>query len=405
MAMTRTLTTAVAVTLLVTAGLAPATRADTEVSPAADPAVVAEEGGLPALTAEEAEAIRLRAARALAAEPSRTAYLGPGAPSSAGFVEPVVTRHSGSDRYGTAATLALDMWRDLLWADVDGVPYPYNRVVLVASGQDFPDALSGGALAAYYGGPLLLTRKDGLPGATQKALVELDPDYIVVLGGTSAVSNRVVTQLGRYVPAQSRVVRYGGQDRYEVSATIARDIFGAGFGRRAYVAVGTNWPDGLAGGAAAGQDWAPLLLTRKDGVPGVVMQTLTRAQPEEIVLLGGDSAVSATVVNQLRAVAPVVRVKGADRYVVAANAAGLHPSRFGATIASGENWPDALAGSAYAGLVGDKMLLVRATGVPGATQQAVRTGSLALMDAVGGTTTIPEPVLNQLRSLNVRTPG
>lgn len=404
MSLTRVLGTSLAALLMVTAGLAPTSRADTPL-PGPEAAVMAEEGRLPALTREEAESIRLHAARALAAQPSGTAHLDPGSQSTSGTVNPVVTRRAGSDRYSTAATLALDMWRDVIWADVDGVPYPHDRVVLVASGQAFPDALSGGALAAYYGGPMLLTRRDGLPGATRNALAALDPDYIVVLGGAGAVSDTVARDLAQYVPGQARVVRYGGKDRYEVSATMARDIFGGGFGERAYVALGTNWPDGLAGAATAGSDWSPLLLTRDNGVPGPVMQALNQGQPEEIVLLGGTSAVSDTVLMQLASVAPVVRVGGADRYAVAANAAALHPSRFGATIASGHDWPDALAGSTYAGLVGGKLLLVRTSGVPGATQQAVRTGSLAVIDAVGGRSTLPEPVLNQLRSLDVRTPG
>lgn len=404
MSLTRVLGTSLAAVLLVTAGLAPSTRADSP-SSTGEPAGAAEEARLPALTSEQAEAIRSHAARTLAAQPSRTAYLDPHNQSSSGLVNPVVTRHSGADRYATAAALALDMWRDVIWADVDGVPYPHHKVAVIASGQDFPDALSGGALAAYYGGPTLLTRRAGLPDPTRGALAALDPDYVVVLGGTNAVSDAVVRQLEQYVAGPARVVRYGGSNRYEVSATIAQDIFDGGRGQRAYVALGTNWPDGLAGAAAAGSDGAPLLLTKEDSVPGVVMRTLTRAQPEEIVLLGGPAAVSDTVLMQLATVAPVERVGGSDRYAVAANAAGLHPSRFGATIASGQDWPDALAGSAYAGLVGDKLLLVRSGGVPDATEQAVHAGSLALIDAVGGTSSIPEPVLNQLRSLSITTPG
>lgn len=359
-----------------------------------------EQGRLPAIDSEQAQAIRTHAARALAAE---AADLTPRTPLTS--VSPVVTRHAGKDRYATAAALALAKWRDVLWADVDGGPYPFHKVVFVASGVDFPDALSGGALASYYGGPMLLTRQDGLPGPTRAALAALDPDYVVVLGGTAAVSENVEQALAQYVPAPQRVVRYGGSDRYAVSVRIARDIMSDGLGRRAYVALGTNWPDGMAGAAAAGTDRAPLLLTRKDSVPSAVLSTLAEFPPEQIVLLGGTSAVSDQVVRQLETVAPVLRVDGADRYAVAANAAQLHPTRYGATIASGQSWPDALAGSAYAGLVGDKLLLVRSSGVPGATQQVVRDQSLALIDALGGVVAIPGPVLDQLRALTVPTPG
>lgn len=418
MSFARTIATSLALGLLTTSTLTTSTLASAATAdpssvehaveePAEDPAtvVVEEPGpGLPALTPADAEAIRLHTARVLAAT-SAASGLAAGTSRAPASVHPVVTRHAGGDRYATAARLAGTMWRDGIWADVDGVPFPYDKVVFVASGSDYPDGLSGGALAAHYGGPLLLTRTDSLPGPTASVLADLDPDYVVLLGGQGAVHDSVAVQLEQYVPYPERVVRYGGGDRYEVSANIARTIFGHGFGQRAYVALGTDWPDGLAGAAAAGWERAPLLLTRSSGVPGVVMQTLRQYQPEEIVLLGGSGVVSEDILLQLQSVAPVVRVDGADRYVVAANVADLHPTRYGATVASGQDWPDALAGSAYAGLVGGKLLLVRPTGVPGATRQTVIDQSLALIDALGGPGPLPGPVLDQLRALTVATPG
>lgn len=400
MSLIRTLVTSLALSLLVTGALAPIATAGP--TPVEEPAALVEEGGLPALTPVDAEAIRLHTDRALAETAGETLFDAWSTPTS---VRPVVTRHSGGDRYATAAALATAKWRDGIWGDIDGRPFPFDKIVFVASGLNFPDGLSGGALAAHYGGPLLLTRADGLPGPTRQALAGLNPDYIVVLGGTGAVSEAVAGELAQYVRAPQRVVRYAGTDRYEVSASIARTIFSHGLGQRAYVALGTNWPDGLAGGAAAGWDRGPLLLTRGSSVPGAVMQTLRQFQPREIVLLGGTGVVSDDVLMQLQTVAPVVRVGGSDRYVVAANIAGLHPTRYGATVASGQNWPDALAGSAYAGLVGDKLLLVRSSGLPTSTRNTVIDQSLALIDALGGTGALPEAVLDQLRALRVGTPG
>lgn len=402
MSLARTIATSLALGLLTTSALA--TTATAERSFDEDPAVVREAHGLPALTPADAEAIRRHTAEVLA-EPSTASGLATGPSRAPASVHPVVTRHAGGDRYTTAAALASTLWRDGIWADDGGAPFPFDKVVFVASGRNYPDGLSGGALAAHYGGPLLLTRPDGLPGPTASVLADLDPDYVVILGGPGAVHESVAGQLEEYVPHPGRVVRYGGSDRYEVSANIASTIFGHGLGQRAYVALGTTWPDGLAGGAAAGWDRAPLLLTRSSSVPGVVMQTLTQFQPDEIVLLGGSAVVDDDVVGQLETVAPVVRVGGSDRYVVAANVADLHPTRYSATVASGQDWPDALAGSAYAGLVGSKVLLVRPTGLPTATRQTVIDQSLALIDALGGTGPLPEPVLDQLRALTVGTPG
>jgi putative cell wall-binding protein len=187
-----------------------------------------------------------------------------------------------------------------------------------------------------------------------------------------------------------------------VSANLAGTI---GWSPRAYVATGLNWPDGLAGGAAAGAEWAPLLLTKKTDVPDVVMETLANVtQPEEIVVLGGSNTIDDAVLRELETIAPVTRIGGADRYAVAANVADLHPTTYGATMATGLNWPDALAGSAFAGLVGDKMLLLKPTVVPADTRQAVLDHSLVLIDLLGGTTSVPQAIVDDLEAMEVVVP-
>ena len=53
------------------------------------------------------------------------------------------------------------------------------------------------------------------------------------------------------------VERVSGEDRYAVSAAMAREI---GASETAYVSVGTNWPDGLAGGALGGHAGAVMVI-------------------------------------------------------------------------------------------------------------------------------------------------
>ena len=74
-----------------------------------------------------------------------------------------VERISGSDRYGTAAALSVAFFG------------PTTRPVLLATGEAFPDALSGAAAAGNAGGPLLLTRSTSLPGSTRTELERLFP--------------------------------------------------------------------------------------------------------------------------------------------------------------------------------------------------------------------------------------
>lgn len=69
-----------------------------------------------------------------------------------------------------------------------------SRVISVAKGLDFPDALSGGAIAAYVGSPLLLA--DNTLNAKQTNYIKnLKPNRIIVFGGHFAVTDGVVQKV------------------------------------------------------------------------------------------------------------------------------------------------------------------------------------------------------------------
>lgn len=313
-------------------------------------------------------------------------------------VNPIVTRTAGKDRYAVAANLST-FWSDYVWTE--DWPADLPKVAFIASGHEFADALSGGALAANYGGPILLTRSSGLPTATKDALATLQPDYIVVLGGEGAVPFEVAEELIPY--AAVGIDRVFGGDRYGTSAAMAESLVNPS--PVAYVAVGTNWPDGLAGGAAAGADFGPLLLTKPGDVPSAVMEVLAETtQPEQIILLGGETTVTKAVFDELSTIAPVTRIAGSDRYITAAKLADTRPITHGATIATGLDWPDALSGSAFAGLVMDQVLLVRKATVPGATSSAVVRNQAVLIDLLGGTGAVTDDVVDALQALEVVIP-
>lgn len=192
-----------------------------------------------------------------------------------------VTRVGGSTRYDTASRLALAYGRN--------VP-----VVYVASGADrsFPDALSGAALAASDGGPILLTGRDSVPSSVTSALKQLNPARIVVLGGQESVSDTVFSTLG----ASERI---SGTGRFETSAAVAKKFTTSP--PRVFVASGRNWPDALAGAVIAGSQRSPVLITEKDRIPDPVLERLVALKPREVVVIGGSSAVASTVEDQVLA--------------------------------------------------------------------------------------------------------
>lgn len=191
-----------------------------------------------------------------------------------------VERVAGTNRYETAAQIATGA-------------FDRSDTVLVATGEQFPDALSAAAAGAARGWPVLLTMRDQLPAATASALAALAPTRVVIVGMTGAVSAAVEQDLrGRVRTVQ----RLGGADRYATSAAVTAFAFEDAV-TSAYVATGTNYPDALAGAAAAGRDGVPLVLVPGTCVPPSVDDELDRLAPEQLVLLGGDGVVSASAIG------------------------------------------------------------------------------------------------------------
>lgn len=66
----------------------------------------------------------------------------------------------------------------------------------LASGEHFADALTVSALAAAGGGaPVQLSRRFGLMGVTEDALVALDPAAVRLVGGETVLEDFVMQQV------------------------------------------------------------------------------------------------------------------------------------------------------------------------------------------------------------------
>lgn len=188
--------------------------------------------------------------------------------ATAGVAE--IRRIGGADRYETAAAVASEVAR------LTGT----SRVVLVASGENFPDALAAGAA----GLPLLLTARDTLPVPTSRTLQALAAERIVVVGGPLAVADGTV-------PATERVA---GPDRFATAAAFADWAVSEGALDldTVVVARGDAFPDALAGAALH----HPVLLA---GRRTLVESPATRSWLDEhggpigaAIVLGGRKALS-----------------------------------------------------------------------------------------------------------------
>lgn len=193
------------------------------------------------------------------------------------------------------------------------------------------------------------------------------------------------------------VDRYAGPDRYATSAAIVAANYQPGV-PVVYVATGTNFPDALAGGAAAARDGGPLLLVEPDAIPASVGSELSTLAPSRIVILGGTASVSASVQTALQAYTKgtVTRVSGADRYATAAALADTFPTGTPAYVATGTNFPDALAATAAAAVQDAAIVLTSPTTLPAATAAALQQLHPASITIVGGTNAVSATVAAQL---------
>jgi putative cell wall-binding protein len=135
-----------------------------------------------------------------------------------------------------------------------------------------------------------------------------------------------------------------------------------------YVATGANFPDALAGGPAGVINDAPILLVRQNAVPSETAAELARLGPSTIVVLGGASVVSSSVVTELEGMASccVSRYWGANRYATAvAVSEAVFPTGAGTVfIVTGSDFPDAVAAGPVAGMLDAPILLVTGASVP-----------------------------------------
>ena len=291
-----------------------------------------------------------------------------------------IERFAGADRYATAALVSQRTF-------APGVP-----VVYVATGATYPDALTGGAGAADNDAPVLLVSPGAVPAATRAEIQRLAPQRIVVLGGTSAVSESVRRQLATLAPGGAS--RLAGADRYATAAAISRANFDRGV-PVAYVATGVDYPDALGAVPAAGIEGGPILLVRPTALPGATKTELGRLRPQRIVVLGGTAAISAAVATQLDAytTGPVRRRAGADRYETAvAVSRASFASANRVFIATGANFPDGLAGGPAGALTRAPLLLVRSDSLPSSVRSELLRLDPSRVTILGGPNAVNESV-------------
>jgi putative cell wall-binding protein/spore germination protein YaaH len=163
-----------------------------------------------------------------------------------------ISRVAGNNRRETAAAIATVM---------GGQP----NAIMLATSQNFADALSLASPAAQQRRPILLTESNQLSQQVTDFLngsIGSGITTVFIAGGASAVSVEVEAALSQ---RGLQVIRLAGSTRYDTSAAIARWFYGAV--PSVSIASGLGFADGLSGGPHAAANSAPLLLVKNNDLP------------------------------------------------------------------------------------------------------------------------------------------
>jgi len=256
-------------------------------------------------------------------------------------------RLAGDTRYSTAVKISQEGW-----------PLGSESVILT-NGTQFPDALSGVPLAYLKDAPILLTPGNSLALETKEEIERLQAKTIYILGGTSAVSQTVEDNL---IELGYQTQRIFGLDRFETAIAVGEEVRKSNSVNTVVLATGYNYPDALSIAPFAALNHLPILFTENKSFTPSTKNTIINWGVENVIIVGGDSAVSEGIQNELTSLGlNIERIQGIDRYETSLEIA----KRFdegnyqGIIAATGENFADALTGSVLAAKSNMPIILVK----------------------------------------------
>lgn len=265
-----------------------------------------------------------------------------------------VTRIAGSSRYDTAIT-------------VSKASYQTSEYAVIASGENFPDALVGGTLAGHLNAPLLISNSKTLDATLLEELNRLSVKNVYLLGGESALSKNIETELSK----SFSVERLAGASRYET----ADKVFGKINPSNKYTASGRSFADALSATPLIVKNKSALILS--DGNFSI----------DSGVIVGGTNSVPGQA----------ERIAGSNRFATAVEVAKRYNANDTVILVDGANYPDALSASTIAKVKDAPILLTNANTLSAETKAFLDANkNITNVIIVGGNNSVSENVVNQI---------
>ncbi len=292
---------------------------------------------------------------------------------------PNVIRMSGVDRYETNLSIVRNGWNE-------------GPNVIIANGENYPDALCAAPLAKSKNAPIILTSKDKLNSSALEELAKLKANTAYIIGGTGVISTNIEDQLrGLGITC----TRLAGEDRFETSVKVAEQLTTE---NGIAIASGENFPDALSIAPIAAKMGMPILLSSKSSLPSKVNKYLQDKNVPVSYIVGGVGVLSSDIKSSLK---NPKRLSGMDRYETNIRILKEFENSLDFTsifIASANNFPDALSGSVLASKYNAPIILTDNT-LSQVTSDFLKNQNCKTINILGGTGAVNTDVENNLKSI------
>lgn len=287
-------------------------------------------------------------------------------------------RVSGETRFDTMASLC------------EKGGWNAGGTVILAYAANYPDALAAAALAGDKDSPILLTDGNHLTDQTKHQIERLSPTEIIIVGGPAAINDSVLGNAQSAAPT-ANVRRIWGQTRYETSLNIMNDL--SNRSDTVVIATGANFADALSISPYSYAAASPIVLCDPaNGLSNEALAAIDNGGYSKAVIVGGINAVPEAVIPMLEkcGISNITRLSGETRYETSQKIAefelsqGLGFGVDGIALATGGNFPDALAAGPVAGRRLSPLLLVDQGAVSASQWLSSRSDSISGALIVGG---------------------
>lgn len=328
-------------------------------------------------------------------------------------------RVAGEDRYETAVAIAKQQYKDGL-----------KGTVILATGQNFADALTANGLTNAYQAPILLTKTNSLPESVLSYLKAEIKDgnlkNVLVLGKEGAVSSAITGKLRNEL--RLNVARVGGENRYETSVMVAELIKAINGGKadgtipfageanaadpqrnnrdhgnQYFLANGLKFADALIASVPSARYGYPILLTDGSNMlrpetKAFFDATFKAGKIDKVLAIGGDAVITNSALAQIPG-SITHRLYGKDRYETNMAANEYFKNATKVYVVTGMDYADALVAGHLAAENEAAILMVNPNGLTEEQAKWIKTNKITDYTIFGGDKAVSEKVVMEIENI------